>query len=55
MIFLANELTKFHEKYFRKPVRELYEELSNAKTPLRGEITLVLAPYNQEFNDFLRF
>jgi len=55
-IAIAFELTKLHETLIRGTVRELYEKLGEEEKlrSLRGEITLMIAPYTPQFNLDLR-
>jgi hypothetical protein len=47
-------MTKLYEKIYRKPIRELYEELISISNLIKGEITIVIAPYTEDFNDALK-
>lgn len=57
MIFIGVEMTKLHERCLRGTVSEVYDKLN--KNPdytipsLKGEITVVVAPYTSEFNQEL--
>jgi 16S rRNA (cytidine(1402)-2'-O)-methyltransferase len=56
IIAIAFELTKFHELYYRGTVKELYEKLSEEEKgrALKGEVTLMIAPYLPDYNQELR-
>ena len=53
-VFLGVEITKLHERSLRGRVSQVYEALNSnpdlALPALKGEITLVLAPYAPQFN-----
>lgn len=55
-IFIAFELTKMHEYTIRGAVRDLFEKMSSIEEVknLKGEITIVIAPYLPNFNVTLR-
>lgn len=54
LIFVAIEMTKLHERLLRGPISHVFDTLN--KNPdytvpsLKGELTIVLAPYTKEFN-----
>lgn len=54
MIYLGVEITKLHERQLRGTVENVYDKLN--KNPdytlpsLKGEITVVIAPYHYAFN-----
>eukprot|EP01017_Pseudomicrothorax_dubius_P041217 TRINITY_DN6569_c0_g1_i2.p1 TRINITY_DN6569_c0_g1~~TRINITY_DN6569_c0_g1_i2.p1 ORF type:complete len:492 (-),score=136.03 TRINITY_DN6569_c0_g1_i2:87-1562(-) len=55
MVYVGLELSKLHERHVRGRVREVYERLNSPDhkddfNSLRGEATLVIAPYSTDFN-----
>ena len=58
MIYIGVELTKLHERHLRGTISNVYDKLN--KNPdytipsLKGELTLVIAPYTDVFNKELR-
>lgn len=50
MLFVAFELTKLHQKTYRKTVRELINLCNNKEIFLKGEITLVISPFIRDYN-----
>jgi len=58
MIFIGVEITKLHEWQLRGTIEAVYETLN--KNPdytipsLKGEITIVIAPYNKDYNSELK-
>ena len=53
-IFVAREMTKLHESFYRGSVIEVIEELSSQKNALRGEFVLVIAGSKKTISeDFL--
>lgn len=58
MVWLGFELTKLFEKKMRGRCRELYESLTDPKvikpSHLKGEVTVIIAPYTPLFNEELR-
>jgi len=55
-IFIGMELTKMHETLLRGTISEVYEKLSKEERhrEIKGEITMVIAPYTPEYNAALR-
>ena len=55
-IFVAFELTKLHQYTIRGPVRELFEKMADIEETknIKGEITIVVAPYLARYNVSLR-
>ena len=41
-IFLAREITKMYETFYRGEAREVLNEISSLKSPLKGEFVLVI-------------
>ncbi|EGR32390.1 methyltransferase, putative [Ichthyophthirius multifiliis] len=56
-IFICFEMTKMFEKNYRGEIREIYEKLQDPEytkaSYLKGEITLIIAPFNKEYNSDL--
>ena len=53
-IFVAREMTKLHENFYRGSVVEVIEELSSQKNALRGEFVLVIGSNKKTISeDFL--
>ena len=50
-IFIAREMTKLHESFYRGSVIEVIEELSSQKNALRGEFVLVIAGSKKTISD----
>lgn len=57
MIYIGVEITKLHERHLRGSIEKVYEVLNknpNYSLPsLKGEITIVVAPYTSYFNSIL--
>jgi 16S rRNA (cytidine1402-2'-O)-methyltransferase len=55
-IFIGMELTKMHETLLRGTISEVYEKLSKEERhrEIRGEITMVIAPWTAQYNEGLR-
>jgi 16S rRNA (cytidine1402-2'-O)-methyltransferase len=56
VVFVSFELTKFHEKYLRLSVQQIYELMNNHEDykHMRGEITFIIPPYLPVYNSDLR-
>lgn len=54
IIFMAIEMTKLYEKHYKDEVRKIYDEISDPSLTkyslLKGELTLVIPPFTQEYN-----
>lgn len=55
LVYIGFEISKLHERHLRGAVREIYDKLNMPKenddwASLKGEVTLIIAPYSAEFN-----
>lgn len=50
MIFIAFEMTKLHQTIHRKTIREIINMCNNKEIIIKGEITLIIAPYIKTYN-----
>ena len=49
-IFLALELTKLHQKTYRKTVKEMIDFCHSGELTYKGELTMIIPPYLKKFN-----
>ena len=58
MVYIGIELTKFYERSIRCEVQEMYQELNeNAdfrEETVKGEVTMIIAPYSAAYNKDLK-
>lgn len=50
LIFIAFEMTKMHQKTYRKTTKELIDLCNQNQIVFKGEITIVIPPYQRKFN-----